>query len=132
MEERSTCENFHKPKTSVDIRPTDQVLCNDCWKSRKVDKCIWNHNEDTDEDRNDISLVIKTTTSDQSENREEETEKPGQEEGSQSKGNSAIVDKEEGLNKVSRHEPEKDGPVSESHTQSRKCVKCDQRVIKGS
>ena len=70
--------------------------------------------------------------SDQSENGEEEIKKPGQEEGSQSKGNSAIVDEKEGLNKDDGHEPEKDGTVSESHTQSGKCVKCDKRVLQGS
>ena len=66
------------------------------------------------------------------ENGEEEIEKPEQEEGSQSKGSSAIVGEAKGLNKDGGHEPEKDGAVPESQTQSGKCVNCDKRLLKGS
>ena len=77
MDERSTCEDCHKPKISfTQYQPNDQVLCDDCWKSKKVDKWIWSDNEETDEDRNDTSIVIKTR-SDQNENGEE-IEKPEQ------------------------------------------------------
>ena len=54
MDEKSTCEDCHKPKTGftcVNIRRNDQVLCNDCWKSKNVDKSIWSDDEETEEDR---------------------------------------------------------------------------------
>ena len=103
LDERSTCEDCHKPKTSftyVDIRPHDQVLCDDRWKSEKVDKWVWSDDEDTDEGRDHTSIVIKTTSC-QIENGKEEVEKPEHKGGSQSKGSIAIVGDAEGLTKMS-------------------------------
>ena len=53
MDKRATCEDCHKPKTKtsftcLDIRPHDQVLCDDRFKFEKVDKWIWSDDEETD------------------------------------------------------------------------------------
>ena len=139
----STCKLYHGWEINLRTLPPAQDQFHLCWYQTKWSSTlrwllkvwkvgqIWSDDEETDEDRNDTSMVIRTT-SDQIENGEKEIEKPEQEEGSESKGSSAIVDEAEGLNKDVGHVPEKDGTVSGSLTQRGKCVKCDKRELKGS
>ena len=120
MEGTVICEECHAPDagfTTVQLRPSDQTLCDECWRKRKdpVDKPLFS----SDEEKEGLDENLLTTKSIQTENGEDQS----QQEDVPRKGEAEPVDLVGGGNK---NKENKDG-----ETVKTVCVKCTKRVQKG-
>ena len=126
MERTLICEECHAPDagfTTVQLRPSDQALCDECWRKKKdpVDKPLFS----SDEEEEGLDETLLTTKSIQTENGEDQS----QQEDVPRKGEAEPVGLVGGGNK---NKENKDGGL-EDQTQTVKtvCVKCTKRVQKG-